>query len=123
MTVTPDSLTIRLFDELLVEHRGVTLRVHTPPRVPVLLAYLLLHRARPTSRAELAFTLWPDDPEETALTNLRRHLNYLKSALPAVRERWLLVDKKSIRWNPSAPITLDTDEFERLSARPEGRAQ
>jgi DNA-binding SARP family transcriptional activator/tetratricopeptide (TPR) repeat protein len=119
--IVSEPLTIRLFGELAVQYQGRALPVHTPPRVPVLLAYLVLHRDRLVRRSELAFTLWPDEPEETALANLRRHLNYLRSALPLGNE-WLLVDKKFVRLNPSAPVTLDTAEFERLSARAESRA-
>jgi hypothetical protein len=58
-----------------------------------------------------------------ALRSRDSHLNYLKAALPAAHEPWVLVDKKSIRWNPSAPSSLDSEEFERLSARTEGRAK
>ena len=76
------TLSIRLLDERPVAvFDDAGLRIHTPPRVPVLLTYLLLHRDRPQARDDVAFALWPDDSEDEARANLRRHLNYLRSAL------------------------------------------
>jgi len=88
-----------------------------PPKVVPLWAHLLLHADRPLARQTLAFSLWPDVPEETALANLRRHLHHLKSALPPPEDRppWLLIDAQSVQWNPQAHLWLDVAEFERLS--------
>jgi len=88
-----------------------------PPKVVPLWVHLLLHADRPLARQTLAFSLWPDVPEETALANLRRHLHHLKSALPPPEDRppWLLIDAQSVQWNPQAPWWLDVAEFERLS--------
>lgn len=90
-----------------------------------LLAYLLLHRDEPVSRQKLAFTLWPDEAEESARANLRRHLHHLKRALPLTTPDtpWLLVDPQTARWNPHAEYWLDVAEFERLCATPETHQQ
>src|SRR5271165_1320135 len=94
-------------------------RFRAPPRTLPLLTYLLLHRAKPVSREMAAFTLWPDDDETSARTNLRRHLHYLQSALPVPPpgRPWVLIEGRStVRWNPRAACEIDVVEFERLSS-------
>ena len=91
----------------------------TLPRTWPLWAYLLLHRSHPVKRETLAFTLWPDEPEASARANLRRHLHDLKRILPppagSSGPDWLLVDARTIQWNPECDYWLDVMEFERLS--------
>src|ERR1700723_2444096 len=53
-----------------------------PRRTLDVLAYLILHRRRPPTRAAMAFTLFAEDDEEAARGNLRRNLSQLLSALP-----------------------------------------
>lgn len=82
-----------------------------------LLAFLLVHRGELIPRSRLAFTLWPDEPEETALLNLRRNLHRLVKALPPVAgAQWVTLDGHSIAWNASVRFDLDVAEFERLRA-------
>ncbi|MDB5026908.1 MAG: hypothetical protein JWO66_597, partial [Candidatus Eremiobacteraeota bacterium] len=63
---------------------------------------------------------WPDDAEDEARANLRRHLNYLNALLPpAPRGRpWVLADAGHLHWNPDAEWWLDVAEFERTAAKP-----
>jgi predicted ATPase/DNA-binding SARP family transcriptional activator len=77
----------------------------------------LLHRAHPVERTVLAFTLWPDESEANAHTNLRRHVYLLRGILPPTQAGvpWLLSDTATIQWNPAADYWLDVAEFERLS--------
>jgi len=91
---------------------------NAPPKTLPLLAYLLLHRNGPVPRQSLSFLFWPDETEETARANLRRHLHWLRQSLPAPAEGhpWLLNDAKSLQWNLEANYRLDVAEFERLSA-------
>jgi len=85
-----------------------------PPKALPLLAYLLLHRQAPLSRDAAAFALWPDDAEETARANLRRHLHMVQRALPPRADAaWILADGDSLRWNPNSPAWFDIAEFER----------
>ncbi len=95
-----------------------------PPRVLPLLAYLLLHRGTTLNRACLANTMWPDLPHDQARANLRRHLHYLKGALPGSRVPWLTLTSQTVAWNAASPYQLDVAEFELLSltARGQGRA-
>ena len=114
-------LEVRLFGQAQLRWAGEPLPVRVPPRAVSLLAYLLLNREKPLPRDAVAFTFWTDLPEVEARTKLRTHLHYLTSAgLPpaAVETPWLLADKRSVRWNPAAPVWIDVAEFERLAGEP-----
>lgn len=114
-------LRIHLFGEprLLVDEQPF--RFSAPPRTFPLLAYLLLHRDRPVNRQQIAFALWPDEPESGARANLRRHLHHLRHALPPGPEGlpWLLLEDAGVQWNPQAPFWLDVAEMERLAGCPD----
>jgi predicted ATPase/DNA-binding SARP family transcriptional activator len=86
-----------------------------------LAAYLVLHRDEWISRSFLAFTLWANEPEETALSELRRYVYLLNKALPHIAggESWIRADDDVLRWNETLPAQIDVVEFERLSASPE----
>ena len=86
------------------------------PRLQSLLAYLLLHRETPPSRHRLAFLFWPDSPEDQALTNLRNLLYRLRHTLPEA-DRFLYVDRRTLRWRETAPFELDVAEFEEALSR------
>ena len=78
-------------------------------------SYLLLKRQRQLARKHVAAALWPDRPEQEALSCLRRQLHLLlKSLPPAITDRpWLLANRFSVQWNPDADFELDVAEFER----------
>src|SRR5262245_7826206 len=76
------------------------------PRLQALLAYLVLHRSTPQSRAHLAFLLWPDSTEAQARTNLRTLLHRLRQALPDA-DSFLHVDAQVAQWRLDAPWRLD----------------
>lgn len=98
------------------------LKLNAPPKTLPLLAYLLLHRRQPLERQQVAFTLWPDDPEPTARANLRRHLHWLNRLLPPApspAQPWMLATPSTIQWNPHSGFWLDVAEFEKLVMRPE----
>jgi DNA-binding SARP family transcriptional activator len=112
-------LQIRLFGAAQLLFGQEVRRFRAPPRTLPLLAYLILHRAKPVRREVAAFTLWPDDDETSARANLRRHLHYLQNALPQPRSNqpWVLAEGRStLGWNPRAACEIDVVEFERLSA-------
>ncbi len=111
-------LRIRLFGTAQFSAGQETWPFRAPPRTLPLLAYLVLHRAKPVRRDMAAFALWPDDDETSARANLRRHLHYLQNALPEspLARPWVLVDgRSSVGWNPRADCEIDVVEFERLS--------
>ncbi len=115
-------LQIHLFGALRVLMDGAPHTARTLPRTWPLLAYLLLHRQQQVKRQRLAFTFWPDEDEEMAKANLRRHLYDLRRALPPSPPDapWLLIERDAVQWNLQAPFWLDVAEFERLAGDPTG---
>jgi DNA-binding SARP family transcriptional activator len=90
-----------------------------------LLAYLVVHKGQAVSRSFLAFTLFPDEPEETALSELRRYLSLMNKALPKSADGafWISSDADSVSWNPAPDCFVDVAEFERLAAETESLPQ
>lgn len=87
-----------------------------PPKTMPLLAYLLLRRGERLPREKIAFALWPDDSEDGARSNLRRHLYHLQRLLPhAQAEPWIEVKASTLRWNAEPPLLVDVLEFLRYS--------
>lgn len=80
-------------------------------RLQSLIAYLLLHRAAPLAREQLAFLLWPESSDAQALTNLRRELHLLRRALPEP-DRLLALEHRTVQWRPDGPFRLDVSAFE-----------
>ncbi|HZT13037.1 MAG TPA: hypothetical protein VFA29_09545, partial [Candidatus Baltobacteraceae bacterium] len=113
-------LRIRLFGEPEFSIGGKEHAFDAPPRALPLLAYLLMHRETRLNRETVSNLIWPDVTEEEARANLRRHLHYIKRALPALPggESWMDVSKTIVRWNPTVPVWLDVAEFENLSKSP-----
>ncbi len=93
------------------------------PKVVPLLAYLLLHREAALPRPAIANAMWPDEPEEEARANLRRHLSYLQHLLPQAAEGrpWLLASGGTLQWNPRSAVWLDVEEFDALARLPHRR--
>jgi len=108
---------VYLFGPLRVTVDDRTFPLSAPPRTGPLLAYLALHPT-PQDRRTVAAALWPDcDPAE-ARTNLRRHLHYLKQALPgAAAAPWLLTDGSRVGLDPDAGPWVDARAFEEAAAR------
>ncbi|MBN2005858.1 MAG: AAA family ATPase [Anaerolineae bacterium] len=118
-------LRIFLLGQPHLQWHSKPLTLGAPPKTLPLLAYLLLNRAQPVSREQVAFALWSDEAETVARANLRRHLHYLQRALPPAPPDfpWILSPAKMLRWNDQAAFWLDVAEFERLCDRPETLAQ
>ena len=116
-------LRVTLFGSARLSVGDAPFRFNVRPKVVPLLAYLVLHASRPVPRDELAFALWPDDTEDAARGNLRRHLHHLREALPPAPQPWFIAVADGVQWNPDAPTVVDVAEFERLMERRESRAQ
>ncbi len=80
-------------------------------RLQSLLAYLLIHRAAPQTRQQIAFLFWPDTSDAQAQTNLRQLLFRIRNRLPRADE-FLTVDERTVGWRIDADYTLDVEEFE-----------
>lgn len=105
------SLQVRLLGASDLRQRNEVLKGLDQPRLRELLAYLLVHRAAPVSRQQLAFLFWPDSTEEQARTNLRNLWHRLRRTLPDA-ECFLISDELTMQWRTDAPCSLDVAEFE-----------
>ncbi len=106
---------IRLFGrvEVVDRRREGAAAISLPAASKSLLAWLLLHRGVLSPRQTVAFSLFPDEPEETAFANLRRHIHTLSRKLAQAdsANQWILADHQNIGWNTSVPLDLDIDAF------------
>jgi len=103
---------VYLFGALRIAATDRALPLAAPPRTGPLLAYLALHEA-PQDRRTLAAALWPDSDPDEARTNLRRHLHYLRQALPeAEAVAWLRTEGTHVRLERDAPVWIDVWAFE-----------
>jgi predicted ATPase/DNA-binding SARP family transcriptional activator len=85
-----------------------------------MLALLVLQRGQALPRESLAFTLFPDLDEASALAELRRCIYLANKSLPEPPgEPWLVVDTETIRWNDATGAFVDVIVFEQLCATPE----
>jgi DNA-binding SARP family transcriptional activator len=105
------ALQIQLLGTFLLRYDGEPLAGLHQARLQSLLAYLLLHRAVPQARQQLAFLFWPDSSEPQAYSNLRKALSTLRTTLPDA-EQFLSIDAKVVQWRLDAPFTLDVADFE-----------
>jgi len=87
-----------------------------------LLVFLAVEADREHTRHNLAGLLWPDLPDQVALSNLRYTLSDLRRALgdtPTPRSTpTLLVTRETVRLNPAADCWIDVWEFQRLCDAP-----
>ncbi len=86
------------------------------PRLQSLLAYLLIHRAAPQTRQQIAFLFWPETSDAQAQTNLRQLLHTLKRRFPNP-EAYLRVDERTVGWRADAAYSLDVAIFENALGR------
>lgn len=111
-------LSVSLFGSLRLRLDGKEIRLAGRPKVVPLFAYIVLKCREPVARDVVAYALWPDESETTARTNLRRHLKYLRDALPPREIPWILADGRTVGWNPAVALRTDTEEFERCCNDP-----
>lgn len=83
-------------------------------KVRALLACLAVEAARPQLRERLAELLWPDWPQQSAMSNLRYALADLRKGIGdrQAQPALLLINRESIQLNPAANIHVDVVEFE-----------
>jgi DNA-binding SARP family transcriptional activator len=112
-------LRIRLLGEFLLVSGETPVASVDLPRLQSLLAYLVMHRAAPQSRAHLAFLLWPDSTDAQAHTNLRNLVYKLRQAVPDI-DAFLSADRQTLCWQPGtqdATWALDVLDFETAIAQ------
>jgi DNA-binding SARP family transcriptional activator len=115
----PPQLAISFFGQASVRLHGVPVKFAKRNTTIALLARVILQRGKALSRESLAYALFPDDDEATALAQLRRYLYLASKALPArTGEPWLIVDAETVRWNDAAGAWIDVFAFEELARDP-----
>lgn len=72
------------------------------------LLFYLAETQQPHTRQLLAALLWPEMPETTARTNLRKALSNLRRLFP----EHLLISRHTAAFNPDSPYCLDSRQFE-----------
>jgi DNA-binding SARP family transcriptional activator len=96
--------------ELNVE--GQPVRQWRGNRGRMLLAYLLLHRARPVHRDALGGVFWPEDASDVVRNRLHVALYGLRRDLRAVNQHPIVVHSQSgFCFHPDVALWLDTEEF------------
>ena len=112
-------LDIRLFGQAGVCLNGTPIKFAKRNRTIAMLARIILQRGTPLSRDALAYSVFPDDDEATAVAELRRYLYLAGKALPErAGEPWLIADAETVRWNIEAGAAIDVIAFEEFARDP-----
>jgi DNA-binding SARP family transcriptional activator len=104
-------LSVSLLGRFNIRYDGKLVKDVDTARMQSLLAYLMLNRDSPQSRAHLAFLFWPDTTEAQARTNLRNLLHTIRHALPDA-DSYLESSVKTLQWRSDTPFTLDVADFD-----------
>jgi predicted ATPase/DNA-binding SARP family transcriptional activator/Tfp pilus assembly protein PilF len=104
---------VLLLGPFQVQHHGDAVTHFRGDKVRALLAYLAVEADRPHPRSELAGLLWPEQPEDQALGNLRQALARLRQAL-ADGEDPLVVTRQTVQWRDGV-ATVDVLAFLQLA--------
>jgi len=125
------ALTLALLGRFESSLNGQPLVKFRTSRVQALLAYLATESALGASRQQretLMELLWPGMPPDSARTNLRQNLYYLRQTIPDLLSTdgedtipFLLADRQAIELNPDYPIDLDLARFGDLLAGPQDK--
>jgi DNA-binding SARP family transcriptional activator/tetratricopeptide (TPR) repeat protein len=117
-------LDVRFLGQAAFEADGAAVRFAKRNRTLAMLARIILLRGAPIARDVLAFSIFPDDDESTAIAELRRYLYLAGKALPeSPRGPWLVADAETVRWNLEAGASVDVFAFETYAADPQTHAQ
>lgn len=111
MTISTDSLAIRLIGGFELRKGEVTFSLGKR-KACAILAYLLLSGRSRETRGRLAALLWSEQDEEHARGSLRQCIKDLRRLASETRLNYLAVDKLVLGIDPTA-IRSDIDELER----------
>ena len=92
-------------------------------KVRALLAYLAVEAGRPHPREALAGLLWPELPDQAALSNLRYALSGLRQAIGdrQADPPFLLISRDALQFNPAGDAWVDVRDFESRVLQPDAR--
>jgi len=107
-------LCVSLFGKFSVKYGGVELPGFETMKVQELFCYLLLYRARPHPRENIADLLWGDNSTSQAKRYLSKALWQLQAALAQATQDnpFLVVEPDWIQLNTQADLWLDVADFE-----------
>ncbi|MGD2077105.1 MAG: tetratricopeptide repeat protein [Chloroflexota bacterium] len=110
-------LGLTLFGQFEARYADRPLTGFATDKVRALLAYLAIESGKPHRRETLAGLLWPDYPDETARSNLRKSIYRLRQTLhegdSSLPERLISQSRQTVTLHPEA-IALDTARFDQL---------
>jgi WD40 repeat protein/DNA-binding SARP family transcriptional activator len=114
------SLYIRLLGPLQATLDGQPVTGFISDKVRGLLAYLVAEADQPHRREALAGLLWPEWPERTARTNLRRALANLRQVIGDYEATppFLLTTRQTIQFNSGSAAWIDVTAFTALLEGP-----
>lgn len=101
------TLTIKLFDGLIIEKDGQPVEKTVSRKVTVLLAYLA-YEARPQNRETLATLFWDDRTQKQALSNLRTVLTSLRKQVG----EYVTITRQTVAINEDTEVWVDTTVFQ-----------
>ena len=104
-------LRIQLLGRFQIHFDGSAIKdFESSHRLQSLLALLVLNNDIPQPRAYVANLFWPASSTSQARTNLRKLLHQLNRFLPN-EEKYLILNKSSIQWNPNSDFSVDIFEL------------
>ncbi|MBI1877296.1 MAG: hypothetical protein HYR94_03525 [Chloroflexi bacterium] len=111
-------LAISLLGPFQVSLAGQPLTGFESDKVRALLAYLVVEVGRPHRRESLVGLLWPDYPEASARTNLRRVLANLRQVIGdhQAQPPFLDITPQTIQFNRAGSAWVDVLSFTELLA-------
>jgi len=96
-------LTLALLGPFQATVDGRTVTGFPTEKARALLAYLAVEADRPHPRATLAALLWPEMPDEAAMSNLRKTLHRLRQALdapaPGLADRVVRITRQTVQFD------------------------
>jgi DNA-binding SARP family transcriptional activator/tetratricopeptide (TPR) repeat protein len=110
-----ETIQIQLLGNFQITLGGTTVIV-TQPAQQALLAYLLLHRAAPVARQDVAQQLFPKVPSFEAVAMVDQLLTDLAQRLPGASRLFALA-ANTVQWRLDGPYSLDVADFEQALAR------
>ena len=106
-------LSIKLLGPFQATMEGEVVSGFDSDKVRALLAYLAVESDQPQRREKLAGLLWPDFPERSARTSLRRALTNLRKVIgdQSADPPFLLITRQTIQFNRDSDHDLDVSLF------------
>ncbi len=124
----PETLSVSLLGGIVLEKNGVTLtdQVNRSLKLWNVLAYLIVHRGRSVSQAELIENFWPGDNSANPINALKTLLHRIRVILAdSFGEGFnpIVAQRGSYVWNSDIACVVDIDRFDELCRAAEDEAQ